>query len=152
MSLARNIKRLRRAAELTQEQLADKLGVKQGAVSKWETDKAEPPTSILPTLAVTMGVRLDELLETVDPRYDRARKGEVPGLFTPETPEQAEANEVAELWPHVDPMFRPTLKILLYLHDTRVARPTRRPVGARSGAQPPEETTASPAPRQGRRR
>jgi transcriptional regulator with XRE-family HTH domain len=152
LSLAKNIKRLRRAAELTQEGLAEKLGVKQGAVSKWETEKADPPASILPTLAVTVGVRLDELFEHVDSRYDRARKGEAPAPFTPDTPEQVEAHEVAELWPHVDASFRPTLKILLYLHDTRAARPAQRPAGARPAVHAQEATSTSPAPRQVRRR
>ena len=35
---------LRKAKDLTQEQLAEKLGVSRQSVSKWETDETLPPS------------------------------------------------------------------------------------------------------------
>jgi len=48
--------------ELTQEQLAEKLGITAQAVSKWENDISCPDISILPKLADIFGVTIDELL------------------------------------------------------------------------------------------
>jgi transcriptional regulator with XRE-family HTH domain len=70
VSLARNIRTLRRAADLTQTALGDQLGVGQGAVSKWETGETEPDASLLPTLAVTVRTTLDQLLKGVNLAYD----------------------------------------------------------------------------------
>ena len=36
LNIGENIRRLRRAADMTQEQLADKLGVAYQSVSRWE--------------------------------------------------------------------------------------------------------------------
>lgn len=73
VSLAKNIRRLRRAAELTQQQLGDRFGIGQGGVSKWETGESEPDASELPKLALAIGASLDELLEGVTAQYDKTR-------------------------------------------------------------------------------
>ena len=67
MSLSANIKRLRLEKNLTQEQLATKLGVSAQAVSKWETSETYPDGALLVPLANELGVSLDELFgnETV---------------------------------------------------------------------------------------
>ena len=67
MSLSGNIKRLRLEKNLTQEQLATKLGVSAQAVSKWETSETYPDGALLVPLANELGVSLDELFgnETV---------------------------------------------------------------------------------------
>lgn len=72
-SLAKNIRRLRRQADLTQAALGDRLGVGQGAVSKWESGETEPDASALPQLALIVGALLDDVLEGVDPQYDSRR-------------------------------------------------------------------------------
>lgn len=46
-----NIKKAREKAGLTQQELADKLGVGQSAVAMWESQKALPRTDKLPVLA-----------------------------------------------------------------------------------------------------
>jgi transcriptional regulator with XRE-family HTH domain len=59
--LGENIAALRRAAGLTQELLADRLGVTSQAVSKWERQLSCPDVSLLPTMAEVFGVDIDEL-------------------------------------------------------------------------------------------
>lgn len=56
------IKRLRRAKNVTQEQLANFIGVSTPAVSKWESGISYPDISILPVLANYFSVTIDELL------------------------------------------------------------------------------------------
>ena len=61
MSLSANIKRLRLEKDMTQEQLAIKLGVSAQAVSKWETSETYPDGALLIPLANELEVSLDEL-------------------------------------------------------------------------------------------
>ena len=61
MSLSANIKRLRLEKDMTQEQLAAKLGVSAQAVSKWETSETYPDGALLVPLANELEVSLDEL-------------------------------------------------------------------------------------------
>ena len=63
MSLSANIKRLRLEKNLTQEQLATKLGVSAQAVSKWETSETYPDGALLVPLANELEVSLDELFD-----------------------------------------------------------------------------------------
>ena len=53
---------LRRASGLSQEELADKLGVSRQAVSKWERNESSPDTDNLIELSKIYNVSLDELL------------------------------------------------------------------------------------------
>ena len=62
MSFGTNIRRIRREADMTQEQLADLLNISPQAVSRWETNAAMPDISLLPALANTFHVTTDELL------------------------------------------------------------------------------------------
>ena len=59
--MAMRIKSLREAENLTQAQLAGKLGVLSTTVSNWETGVALPKTTILPKLAEVLGCTIDEL-------------------------------------------------------------------------------------------
>ena len=54
---------LRKGKDLTQQQLADLLGVTNKAVSKWENGQGLPDIGILLQLADTLGVSTDELLQ-----------------------------------------------------------------------------------------
>ncbi len=56
------IRNMRRQRELTQEQLAETLGVTCQAVSKWETNTSYPDISLLPIIADYFGVSIDTLL------------------------------------------------------------------------------------------
>ena len=61
-TLGKRIAILRRAKELKQDELAEKLGVSPQAVSKWENDQTCPDISLLPLLSKILGVSVDELL------------------------------------------------------------------------------------------
>lgn len=52
----------RRAHGLTQQQLAERLGVTNRAVSKWETGQGLPDIALLPALAAALDTTTDELL------------------------------------------------------------------------------------------
>ena len=53
----------RKKAGLSQEALAEKIGVSRQAISKWETGEAAPEITKLPLLARTFGVTADWLLD-----------------------------------------------------------------------------------------
>lgn len=53
---------LRYKAGLTQDELAQKLGISKGSVAMWETNKRTPSTGILVRLADLFGVTTDYLL------------------------------------------------------------------------------------------
>ena len=62
MSIGNTIKKLRRERDITQEQLAEYIGISSQAISQWETDKTAPDISQLPVLAHIFGVSTDEIL------------------------------------------------------------------------------------------
>ncbi len=53
---------LRKANGLTQRELADKIGVSDKAVSRWERDETAPDLYLIPVIAEIFGVTSDELL------------------------------------------------------------------------------------------
>lgn len=59
--LGENIRRFRKMMNLTQEDLADKIGVTYQAVSKWENAQSAPDISFLPVLADVFGCSIDDL-------------------------------------------------------------------------------------------
>ena len=59
--LAGNILKYRKKSGLSQEELANKLGVTFQAVSKWENAKAAPDITFLPIMADIFGCYIDEL-------------------------------------------------------------------------------------------
>lgn len=64
--LGENIRRFRKKTKMTQEELADKIGVSFQAVSKWENAQSAPDISLLPLLAEVFNCRIDDLfLHTV---------------------------------------------------------------------------------------
>ena len=71
MTIGATIKQLRQEQDITQEQLADALGITSRAVSQWETDRTAPDISQLPALANFFDVTTDRLLGV-----DIARKEE----------------------------------------------------------------------------
>lgn len=60
--LAKNIRFFRKKNKLTQEQLAEKLGITFQAVSKWENNLSSPDIGFLPILGEIFEVSVDRLL------------------------------------------------------------------------------------------
>ena len=65
-SLGETLKEHRVRCHMTQEFVAERLGVSRQAVSKWETGSAEPSTSNLLALAKLYGVSPEEFLKSVE--------------------------------------------------------------------------------------
>ena len=61
MELGKKIKQLRLNKGVTQETLANALGVTYQAVSRWENETTMPDISLLPQISVFFGVSIDEL-------------------------------------------------------------------------------------------
>ena len=61
MNFAQIIAAYRKELGLTQEGLAQKLGVTNQAVSKWESDQSCPDVALLPSLADLFGITIDQL-------------------------------------------------------------------------------------------
>ncbi|MBS6941575.1 MAG: helix-turn-helix domain-containing protein, partial [Slackia piriformis] len=68
------IRNLREARGLTQRQLAERIGVTDKAVSKWESGRGLPDISLIENLAEALGVSVAELL-TGDVRENANRAG-----------------------------------------------------------------------------
>lgn len=91
MSIGSTIKRLRREKDITQEQLAEYLGITSRAVSQWECDRTAPDISQFPALChifdvtsdVLLGIdmaRVNEAIQTcLDEARDEAYKGNFEG-------------------------------------------------------------------------
>ena len=62
-TLGMMIAELRKGKGLTQLELAEKMGVTDKAVSKWERDLSCPDINSLPNLADILGVSVDELMQ-----------------------------------------------------------------------------------------
>lgn len=73
MTTGQKIQTLRKQRGLTQEQLAQRLGVSRQAVSRWELDESLPETANLLPLGEVLGVSLDILLDPA-----RGLEGPVP--------------------------------------------------------------------------
>ena len=61
-NFSNNFKTMRKQRNLTQEQIAETLGVSCQAVSKWETNSSYPDITLLPIVADYFGVSVDYLI------------------------------------------------------------------------------------------
>ena len=68
------ITQLRKSKGMTQKDLADKMNVTDKAVSKWERNLSCPDINSLPFLAETLGVSVEELLNTTKKEEKLMRK------------------------------------------------------------------------------
>ena len=76
MTLSEKLQNLRKAAGLSQEQLAERLNVTRQAVSKWETGEGKPDIDNLLPLAKLLHTTVDYLLGLTDKPepYPRAKQ------------------------------------------------------------------------------
>ena len=79
---------LRKSSGLTQKDLAEKLGVSDKAVSRWERDDYAPDISLIPVIAEIFGVTSDEILRGERILIDHDRDGS--GKPNPKTDKQIE--------------------------------------------------------------
>ena len=88
MKLCEKLYELRRAAGLSQEELAERLNVSRQAVSKWENGAAQPELSKLVELSRLYGVSVDELLS-----LEEAEKGDAKAAASVDASTPAPAQE-----------------------------------------------------------
>ncbi len=55
-------KKMREKSRLTQQDLAEAVGVNQSTVCLWETQKTQPRAKLLPKIAELLGCSVEELL------------------------------------------------------------------------------------------
>ena len=67
MNMADRIQSLRKAKGISQEQLADKIGVSRQAVSKWESEQSTPDIEKVILLSEFFDVTTDYLLKGIEP-------------------------------------------------------------------------------------
>ena len=63
MEFHEKLQELRKQKNLTQEQLAEKLGVSNKTISKWETGKCMPDYSVVKSLCEELEVTVAELMD-----------------------------------------------------------------------------------------
>ncbi len=113
-SIGTMILRLRKEHGMTQEQLANALGISFQAVSKWENGISSPDLSTLPLLADLFSVSVDQLLGR-QPLEDSDFSNELPAVMAPDpvpdedypvsipvSPHQAKAIREELPWPDDD--------------------------------------------------
>ena len=74
MNMADRIQALRKAKGISQEELADKIGVSRQAVSKWESEQSVPELDKIIFMSDFFGVTTDYLLKGIEPVGDKDQK------------------------------------------------------------------------------
>ena len=77
-SLGMMISSLRKENGMTQLELAEKMGVTDKAVSKWERDLSCPDVNTIPKLAEVFGISVDDLMQIKAESQTEAKKGITP--------------------------------------------------------------------------
>ena len=72
LTIGENIRKFRKRNDLTQEALADRLGVTYQSVSRWENGATYPDLELLPAIAEMLSVTVDELLGM--PQMEKERR------------------------------------------------------------------------------
>lgn len=66
MKIGNRLRNLREQNNITQAQIADELGITQGAVSQWEAGATNPSLRTISRLATILNCTVDELLRDAD--------------------------------------------------------------------------------------
>ena len=100
MTLGETIQYYRRRAGLSQEALAERVGVSRQAVSKWELDEATPEVGKLKALAGAFNITTDQLLSGEKPP-EQAPPGSGLPSQTPPGKRSGSGGEASGVWGHV---------------------------------------------------
>jgi len=63
MNIGNNIKRMRKALNMEQSELAEKLNVSNKTISSWECGRTEPKMDMIESMSTIFGIKKSELLE-----------------------------------------------------------------------------------------
>ena len=127
----RAIAALRKEADMTQNEVADRLNLSRQAVSRYECGESFPDISILVQIAQLFGISLDELIAYGDPTAGEAQ------ILRADDTSRVTAADVVNLAPHLKPSMLASLSSRLapdgidisdlvalaeYLHDATTAQ------------------------------
>ena len=82
MNMADRIQTLRKSKGISQEELADKIGVSRQAVSKWESEQSSPDIEKIILLSDYFDVTTDYLLKGIEPIADAAKEESDARIFS----------------------------------------------------------------------
>lgn len=74
MNMADRIQHLRKSKGISQEELADKIGVSRQAVSKWESEQSTPDLEKVIVMSDFFGITTDYILKGIEPITDKEQK------------------------------------------------------------------------------
>ncbi len=117
MNIGNKIRELRKQQGITQEQLAESIGISFQAVSKWENNIALPDITLAPTLASYFGVSMDELFDFNIKRIEYAVKGITEKAYKYRESDPAESKRILEEGLKMYPENDILLNNLLYVMD-----------------------------------
>ena len=75
-TIGNTIAQLRKEQNMTQAELAEKLGITQKSISNYEQARCLPPTYVLAAIADLFHLSLDELLSPLPGKKGRVKKNE----------------------------------------------------------------------------
>lgn len=125
-TVAANLRHARKAAGLTQRQLAERASIEQGQISKYESGKVRPDLGSLVRIALTLQQSIDTLLRRGDEDYDaligvERRTSKPPALTVRERQYLKAFRELGQ----IDPDFQRTIEGLT-VQRLREARRIRK--------------------------
>lgn len=97
LNIGENIRKYRKQADLTQDQLADRLGVSYQSVSRWENGLTYPDMELLPSIAKIFNVSIDELLGMPEEKKEQEAKSIFTELAKATFEEPVDTDKVIEL-------------------------------------------------------
>ena len=83
MSFGENLKNVRKQRGVTQEELAEILGVSRQAISKWESDGGYPETEKLLVISKTLNISIDYLLNDVSVMEEKEKTEKKSVVYAP---------------------------------------------------------------------
>lgn len=82
MNIADRIQNLRKIKGISQEELADKVGVSRQAVSKWESEQSTPDIEKIIIMSDYFVVTTDYILKGIEPKKEEKEKKPDAGIFS----------------------------------------------------------------------